>query len=318
MLNVLYVFDDNYAPHAGISILSLLENTPFAELHVFCAGMNVSDGNVRKIENLVNGYGKMLTWIDTASSIKCIESCDTGYWNGSKATWLKVFVLWELPEDVKSILYIDSDTIVSGDISDILTINLNGHPTAQAYDSLGNTYGRKVLGLERYYNAGVILFNVDYWKKDGFRNKFLEHLSLNVSKYRDNEQGLLNDYFRDEIVTLPLKYNTQGFLELFKEDIYLAVYDDFPFYTAEEIATARKNPSINHFFRIFGDYPWEKGNKHPLTPLYESYKEKSAWKNVVEKKIKGGFVFSVEKILYKVMPPKSYLKLYRWIVERKM
>ena len=71
---------------------------------------DVSDDNVDMIEKTIRKHGQLLTWMNTKKALDLINSCNTGYWNGSKATWLKVFVIWELPKDVKQILYIDSDT----------------------------------------------------------------------------------------------------------------------------------------------------------------------------------------------------------------
>ena len=63
--NFLYVFDDNYAPYAGISILSLLSNAKSdADITIFCGGMNVSEGNINKIENTVKSRGQHVKWLD--------------------------------------------------------------------------------------------------------------------------------------------------------------------------------------------------------------------------------------------------------------
>lgn len=316
VFNILYVFDDNYAPHAGISMTSLLSNNAKSVIRIFCVGMGVSELNRELITKLVIERNQQIEWIDSTNAISCIESCETGFWNGSKATWMKVFVIWDLPDDVDTILYIDSDSIVSGDISSIAQIELGDNPTAQAYDSLGNSYANRVLKLDEYYNAGVILFNVKYWKQEGFKNDFMNHLERNVSLYRDNEQGLLNDYFRGKIVKLPLEFNYQGFLELFTAKDYISVYNDFPFYTMHEIEQAKDKAVICHFFRAFGDYPWHDRNMHPMRKLYEFWKEKSFWCEMSAPINISSLVFRTEKALYRILPKRIYLKLYRMIVER--
>ena len=318
MIDVLYVFDNNYAPYAGISITSLLKNCSCGKqsIRVFLATMNdISEKNVNKIEKTISEYGQIFIWVDTKKAIDLINSCNTGYWNGSKATWLKVFVIWELPRDVKQILYIDSDTIVEGDISTIASVSLGMHPTAQVLDSLGNTRGKKQWNLDQYYNAGIVLFNADIWRNDDFRGSFLNHFSNNVEKYQDNEQGLLNDFLRNSIMRLPLEYNVQGFLLLFSEDEYLSTYNDFPFYSKHEIEDAKSKPVIYHFFRVFGDYPWECGNMHPLKDEYLKWKNQSEWQDEVKCKSMKNVVFVLEKILYLILPKKWFISLYRKMVE---
>lgn len=321
MINILYVFDDNYAQHAGISITSLLESNRINKkqsIRIFCAGMDVSVANIEKINKTVAKYEQQLQWLDTTEALHYIDGYETGYWNGSKATWMKVFVLWKLPEDVNTILYLDSDTIVLDDLSEFNNDNVIDSPTAQVLDSLGNTYGKKELGLYEYYNAGIIYFNVRVWKDKKFKNHFLNFFVCNSGKYRDNEQGLLNDYLRGKIKRLPLKYNYQGFLMLYDEKVYLSEYNDFPFYDIQELCEARKKPTICHFFRVFGDYPWEKNNMHPMRCLYNEWKEKSLWRNEEEIKKPPNCIFEIQKKLYKLLFPYIYIKIYRKIVEYKI
>lgn len=318
MINVLYVFDDNYAPFAGISIMTLLKNNANDDFAVFCCEMNVSEDNKTKIQKLVDSYNQTLIWIDSQKSEEFINSCDTGYWNGSKATWMKVFVLWELPDSVDKILYLDCDTLIHEGIRQLYEFDLEGYPLAMARDSLGNANGEKSYNTNEYHNAGVILFDVKYWKREEFKKQFLDCLRNNVSIFSDNEQGLLNYYFREQFKLLPLKYNMQGFLLLYNAKDYLAVYNDSPFYDSDEIDAAIRNPVVTHFFRVFGQYPWEENNHHPNHADYEKQKSISPWCDLAPKKTDVSIIFKIEYILYRILPKILYLKLYRKIVEREI
>ena len=316
MINVLYVFDDNYAPFAGISIMTLLKNNANDAFTIFCCEMNVSEDNKTKIQKVVDSYNQTLVWIDSDKSEEYINSCNTGYWNGSKATWMKVFVLWELPDNVDKILYLDCDTLIHEGIRQLYEFELDNHPLAMARDSLGNANGKKNYNTSEYRNAGVILFDVNYWKSEEFKKQFLDCLLKNVNIFSDNEQGLLNYYFKEQIKLLPLKYNTQGYLLLYMAKDYLAVYNDFPFYDCDEINAAISKPVVTHFFRVFGQYPWEESNHHPNRSDYEKQKSISWWRDLAPKKTKVSIIFKIEYILYRVLPKTVYLKLYRRIVER--
>ncbi len=320
MLDILYVFDDNYAPYAGISITSLLENNKRNSIRIFCVGTEVSSENRKKIDSTVQKSGQLIEWIDPAESIRHIESHNTGSWHGSKATWMKVFCLWELPKEIDRILYIDSDTIVTGDLQEIAKIDIEGAPVAMVLDSSA-ILSKRDLGLEKYYNAGVILFNLDFWRDEGFKERFFSHLKNRPKRYRDNEQGLINDFFRDRIVKLPLKYNVQGFLIQFKAKNYLKAYNA-SYYDELEIETAKKKPAICHFFRAFGSYPWEKGNIHPYKKLYREWKDKSSWKDKddIERRkmrLKREAEFAIEKILYYILPEKIYLSIFKRTLEKR-
>lgn len=316
MINILYVFDENYAPYAGISIMTLLNNNPNDFFVIFCCVMDVSEDNRNKIQNIVDLYNQTLVWIDSKKTEEYINSCNTGYWNGSKATWMKVFVLWELPDCVDRIIYLDCDTLIHEGIRELYEIKLDNYPLAMARDSLGNTNGQRRYGTSEYRNAGVIVFDVNYWKGETFKKQFLDCLINNVSLFIDNEQGLLNYYFKDHIQLLPLKYNMQGFLLLYNPQDYLSVYNDCPFYEYDEIIEAICKPTVSHFFRVFGQYPWELNNHHPNRGDFEKQKSISLWRETAIKKTKVDVTFRIEYILYRVLPSKAYLRLYRYIVER--
>lgn len=314
-VNVLYQFDNNYAAYGGISIYSLIENCDKeTELHIYLAAMNVAEENVTKLNKLCDNEHSFIHWLDVSKAIDYINSMETGEWNGSKATWLKIFLIQDLPDDVEKIVYIDSDTIVAGDISEFAKLNLGDSPVAMAYDSVGQQYA-KAIGTKAYYNAGVIVYNVSVWKQPGFFEDMLSHLKKNVANYPDNDQRLLNDYFRGKIYTLPMRFNFQGVHRMYSPKTYLSVYNYDTYYTKEQMEEAKASPVILHFFRIFGRYPWEKDNIHPDLTVFNEYKDRTEWKALpmVEKPL--GIVYKIETIMYKTLPEKLFLKIFKMITE---
>ena len=315
MINVLYSFDDKYAPYAGISILSLLANhTSDEPITVFCGGMDISEDNIDKINKTVQQYGQRIIWLDAEEAIHIIETSKTASWNGSKAIWLKVLLPWVLPSDVDKILYIDSDTLVLGDVSEAYNYDMNGH-LGMVLESVA-PYLAEPLGLDRYFNSGVLLMDVNYWKDEAFKKTFLEHLDKNAEKYTAPEQCLLNDFFREEICELPMRFNMQAFHMLYSSRAYFSAFKGYHYYFEDEVNSAKENPLIIHFFRIFGDYPWAKGNIHPVNDEFHKWKNISLWKDYDDLNTKFNFVFFVEKILYRILPEKIFIKLFRLIAER--
>lgn len=314
MINVLYQFDDKYAPFAGVSIQSLLENNKEHDLTVYLAGMEVSGKNRERIENMIETNGKKYVWLDVSEAVSIIESLHVGKWNGSYATWIKMFVIHKLQESVDKILYLDCDTIVAGDLGTVYDTGLKDCPLACAYDSLAQGIAKRI-GLKAYYNAGVILFNVPKWREEGFFEKMLTHLKAHVSEYPDNEQRLINDYFRDRVGLLPVKGNLQCTHFAFDDDRYFKVFAPDPYYGREEIKEAREAPVVCHFFRFLGDYPWETKNLHPMGDLYLKWKERSPWEKdpLLDKKRKP--LFLIERLLYRILPETLFLRIFKFAQE---
>lgn len=316
-INVMYQFDNKYAPFAGISLFSLLENNKNHFINIFFASMDVSVENIKKIEEMCKKYHTVTYWIDTMQAQQNIEELSLGKWNGSYAAWLKVFLINDIPEDVKRILYLDCDTLVEDDLEELFFMDLEGKPVAAVYDCLGESQCVRI-GCERYYNAGVTLYDLDGIRKSNTSGQMFSHLQENKHRYALNDQDFLNDYFREKIVTLPLRYNMQGFLCMYKADNYLKVYQSDYFYSKDEIEEAKKNPCIIHFFRIFGDYPWEKGNIHACRERYRYWKENSLWKSMDDLTSGGGLIFRIEKMLYRCLSQIFFLHIFRRVTERKI
>lgn len=323
-LNVLYGCDDNYAPYTGISLLSLFENNKdIEEITIYLAAMNFSEVNLSKFRRLAEQYGRKLVILDTERAQEYMKTYQCKGWNGSLATWLRFFVLEQIPEDVNRLLWIDSDTIVNGSLRDLIEIPLEGYPVAAVCDSVCY-WERFRLGIaksEPYFNAGVILFNLPVWQGNDVLGKMMEHLEKYVQYYKANDQDLLNDFFKGQILKLPMRYNLQGFQLGYPIRTYFSVYhwDESAYYTQDEAQSAVAQPCIIHFFRFLGDYPWQQGkNYHPVRERYLRWQARSPWKEHPGAPKRTDAVFKVEKFLYRLLPKKCFLHLFAWFTNRKV
>ena len=72
----------------------------------------------------------------------------------------------------------------------------------------------------------------------------------------------------------------------------------------------QKNPVIHHFERFLGQSPWHKNNMHPFTPDFDRYLAISPWKGLEKPPSAKNTVFRIERILYRMLPKKLFLKIY--------
>lgn len=94
-------------------------------------------------------------------------------------------------------LYLDSDTMVRGDLSDLYSTDLNG-----------KSYGMVMGCIPEYgYNSGVILMNLKKLRDDNKWDKLNEHLAKYARTYFLPDQTVINRFYKDDIFELPLKYN---------------------------------------------------------------------------------------------------------------
>ena len=94
-------------------------------------------------------------------------------------------------------LYLDSDTMVRGDLSELYSTDLNG-----------KSYGMVMGCIPEYgYNSGVILMDLKKLRDDNKWDKLNEHLAKYARTYFLPDQTVINRFYKDDIFELPLKYN---------------------------------------------------------------------------------------------------------------
>lgn len=321
-LHILYGCDDNYAPYTGISMTSLFENSKDVdEITVYLAGQGIKQENRKRFLELAGQYGRKLIFLDTDEAMAKMQEYHCQGWNGSLATWLRFFVLDQIPEDVGQLLWLDSDTIVCESLAPLCGLDMEGYAAACVCDAI--CYRERYrLGFgedDPYFNAGVIDFNLKYWREHETLEKMFRHLGQNVGRYKLNDQDMLNDCLRGAIYKLPPQYNLQGFHLGYTPEQYFRVYPwtEKAYYKPEQIAKAIAEPRVVHFFRFLGDYPWRAGNNlHPAKALYEKWKEKSLWADTPSTPPQDAAAFRAEKFLYRALPKEAFLRIFCWFTNR--
>jgi lipopolysaccharide biosynthesis glycosyltransferase len=138
----------------------------------------------------------------------------------SMTTYYRLFIAHMYPEYDK-VIYLDSDLVVLGDISELYNYDLKGYYVGAACDQLVqqlDVFGRyveQVLGVDRnhYFNAGVLLMNCQALRDTDFLDRFVEL----VNKYTfivAQDQDYLNVICKDKVLFLPVAWDIEASSEI--------------------------------------------------------------------------------------------------------
>ena len=160
------------------------------------------------------------------------------------------------------VVYLDSDLVVEGDVSELFELDLEDNLLAAAHDVdyLGNLnmhdgermeYTKEILGMNRpfdYFQAGVLVLNVAEMRKLHSVKEWLEIASN--PDYIYNDQDILNAHCQGRVKYLGYEWNVM-------HDCGGRVGNVFSFAPAsafDSYNASRSNPKIIHYAGF--EKPW--------------------------------------------------------------
>lgn len=265
-MNIVYSSDDNYSKYAGISIKSLLENNRHIDhINIYILDNNISDVNKNKMMQIISEYENCVL-----KFVSCKEYLDKFQldmtWNISISAYARLLIASLLPEDVDKVLYFDCDTIVNNSIEELWKMELGDCYFAAVQDTVDSNT-KISIGLketDRYFNSGILLINLSYWRETDIEKEFFKYISLKNGKVVHHDQGILNAVCSKHILQLPLRYNFMTIHYFFNKKMIQKYFGDkAEYFSQAEINNEKNNVVIYHFTPSFTTRPWEKNvNTH--------------------------------------------------------
>ncbi len=312
-INVIYQFNEKYVPYAGVSMTSLLANNPDAdEINIYVLGEDLSEDSVEKIKWEVSAFDRNVFFPDTFPLLERFRGMGMIPYRGAYSVYLRLFFDELLPRDTKRVLYLDADTVVDGSILPLINSDLHGKSIGMVLESIRDDY-KVMIGMGRdsdYYNSGVILYDVEKWRANHYGVRLTDHIR-NVRSSYIGDQDFLNIVCEGDVARLPIKYNFQPLHGRYSPGEYFKAYGAKGYYSEEELEAAPEEAVILHCYRWLGEFPWNLGNLHPFTGIFDRYLMMSMWKDYEKERADKGFALSVEKLLYRILPRPMFIRVFK-------
>lgn len=117
-LNVVFCSDSNYFPHLATAVISLLETNRNLVSRVFLVLTGVSESDTQLLTSHVRETYAFNLDVISAEHISLTEHFISGH--VTPAAYLRLYLGELIPESVSHILYLDSDLIITGNLSQLL------------------------------------------------------------------------------------------------------------------------------------------------------------------------------------------------------
>lgn len=213
---IFFSTDDNYIPFLDVAVASLIANaSPKYQYRIIVLNTGLCQENIDKVKrNEKNGF--VIDFVDISDSVENIKSRFKNVYHFSVVTYYRLFIASIFPQYDK-ILYLDCDLVVLGDISELYHTELGNNVLGACPEMFVQStpefrrYAEKALGLDPddYVNAGVLLINLEQFRKDEIEQKFVKLITEYDFDLLDPDQAYLNYLCRGKILTLPNGWNKE-------------------------------------------------------------------------------------------------------------
>lgn len=286
-MNVLYFCSDMFLHVAAVSIVSLLENNKnFEKIIIYIIDDGISEGNKKKLEDMVDSYHRDIEYIDAPDPCEFFKfPFKSRYQMGH--SYMRMCIGSLLPKSVEKVLCLDSDTLITDNLTQLWETDMTGNILAGVADCVNlKAFSHQfMLSVDDIYcNAGVFLVNLIEWRNQGVEDIIRSAIKEHNGNIFFFEQTLMNYACAGKIIKLPAQYNSYTLFYAFTYENLIRWRRPTNFYTEVEIHKAKQNPYIIHFTRNFymTSRPWVKGCGHPLTEIYQYYKGLTPWTKLDE------------------------------------
>ena len=247
MLNIAYITDDNYVLPTKTSINSIIKNSSGTSIciHIIC--VEVSESNRLALNKLESTNVK----IEILNFNNIYKDLCPDHPYISKAALLKFKLPW-IFRNLNRILYIDGDTLLFSGFEQIFETNIDNYFAAVVMDMYTMKFGEwhKRLGLDRYFNSGMMYLNLEKMRSENCSEKLIEY-QKNEKENVFMDQNALNAVFDGKVVFVSPKFN---FLEAYKDMFQETDIKSFYNVSTSDVTT----PLIRHM--AGGVKPWKYAN----------------------------------------------------------
>ena len=174
--------------------------------------------------------------------------------DGEITAYYRLFLAEVIPDSVERVIFLDADILVAGDLVELWNSPFEGHvlqAVPDAYAGLLHIPRLRRDGVPfqsgaPYFNAGVLLIDMNRWREQQVGQKASALLWKYGSRLPGRDQDALNCVLAGRWKVLPPRWN-------FHELPHMLFCWDVSLYSLGELRQAFENPSLIHFV---GGKPW--------------------------------------------------------------
>jgi lipopolysaccharide biosynthesis glycosyltransferase len=282
--NVVFASDRGYLPHLSVALASLIESNSEVALNIYIINTDISPEEWLNLVEL--DTESKHTFFNAQINDDDLADLVTNY-HFTKANYYRLYIDDIVPYD--KALYLDSDVVINGSLSGLWNMNIADFYLAAVEDPHFSRHDDLEMNLDaRYFNSGVMLLNLDVWRKKAVRKRVLEFVRRKPDAIQFVDQCGLNAVVNGNWLSVSPQYNMQTAILDMNNSARKKHYD------FDDIDDAVKSPVVIHF--TGSSKPWHLLNKHPFKKKYWDCLRRTKYKRLIPSD------FTIKKFLIWCLP----------------
>lgn len=271
-MDIVCNIDDGYLKYCAVMLTSLFENNKDETIHVHLIANTLSKESQDFLSSMVKEkYKQQINFYLAGNEL--LKDCTIyGESHISLATYYRIFLESILPSNLSKILYLDCDLVVIGSLKELWNTDITNYAVGCVEDMWSgkeNNYTRLQYDQKySYFNAGVLLINLNYWRKIKFEKLAISYIQQHPKELLFNDQDVLNALLFNQKIFLPFRWNMQDGFFRTKRRIRKEA--------AAELDKELNTPIIIHY--TGGKKPWQYKSQHPYKTEYLKYLDMTVWR----------------------------------------
>lgn len=306
---VIFAINNTYVKQLATVLVSILKNSNSKNIYKFYVlNSDITNKNLEILTDIVKKHNKKseINFIDMNNILKDFNLEDymsrrENYTYISIETYFRFFIP-ELFPQYNKVIYLDADILVMQDLKNLFDINIKNayagvvqdnwqilsynhkehKPAGNMYKDFKEYYQKKLKKTNsKYFNAGVLLLNLDEIRKDNIVQKLWD-FTANESPLEFQDQDVLNAVLEPKLKYIDNKWN------VLKDLAWLITQYSCDKITKQNYKKTLKKTAIFHY--VGSNKPWVIHNSdyeyikdwwkyYKQTPYFQ-YRELSILKNI--------------------------------------
>jgi lipopolysaccharide biosynthesis glycosyltransferase len=273
---IAFVADDHYAMPLAAAISSVIANLGCNQrLSVFIVDNGVSRTSKKKLSLLGDSKRASIQWLRLSEAhADILKGLPCGY--VARSAYCKLLIPELAGPGYDRIVYLDSDVIVEGDISELWTLGIEKNYVLAVQDLI-NPFVSSPFGLRNWkqlgrriddvlFNTGVVVLNAARWREENVTHRLLQYLQDHHQHVQLCDQDAMNAVFQGEWGRLDPRWNVLP---------YMSIAEKYSLLSRKKHEELLAQAFILHF--CGPSKPWNVLCRHPLKGRFFHYLDATSW-----------------------------------------